>query len=72
ADRATLMADAGKFSTSSTVYFGELADVDAVIVDDALPAGDRAAIRDAGVELTLVSPDSGAPLSPSLDRETAA
>lgn len=73
ADRATLMADASKFATASTVYFGTLADVHAVIVDAALAEATCDAIRERGLDLTLVSVGPGASLSSSpLDAETAA
>jgi DeoR/GlpR family transcriptional regulator of sugar metabolism len=72
ADHATLLADAGKFGSASSVYFGPVTALDHAIVDDALPEADRRALRDAGVELTLVAPGDRDALAARADPATAA
>lgn len=53
AERVVLLADSGKFAMSGTVRICGPADLDHIVSDAALPAGDRAAIEDAGIEVTI-------------------
>lgn len=48
-----LLADAEKFSMNGVVRICGPEDVDQIITDADLPAGDRAAIEDAGIEVTI-------------------
>jgi DeoR family fructose operon transcriptional repressor len=53
AARVVLLADAEKFSMNGVVRICGAADLDQIITDADLPAGDRAAIEDAGIEVTI-------------------
>lgn len=53
AGRVVLLADSEKFSMSGVVRVCGPADLDQIITDAGLPAGDRAAIEDAGIEVTI-------------------
>jgi DeoR/GlpR family transcriptional regulator of sugar metabolism len=53
ADRVVLLADAQKFSMSGIVRVCEADAIDHVVTDAALPAAARAAIAEAGVEVTV-------------------
>jgi DeoR/GlpR family transcriptional regulator of sugar metabolism len=53
AARVVLLADAEKFSMNGVVRICGAQDLDQIITDAALPAGDRAAIEDAGIEVTI-------------------
>jgi DeoR/GlpR family transcriptional regulator of sugar metabolism len=53
AGRVVLLADSEKFSMSGVVRVCGPADLDQIITDAGLPAGDRAAIEEAGIEVTI-------------------
>jgi DeoR/GlpR family transcriptional regulator of sugar metabolism len=53
AERVVLLADAQKFAMSSVVRVCERAAIDHVVSDVALAPDTRAAIADAGIEVTL-------------------
>ncbi len=54
ATRAVLLADSTKFGKTSFVRFGAIRDLSTVISDRQMPAGERKALRKAGVETILV------------------
>jgi DeoR/GlpR family transcriptional regulator of sugar metabolism len=51
--RVVLIADSQKFSTTGVVRICGAENLDHIISDADLPAGDRAAIEDAGIEVTI-------------------
>jgi DeoR/GlpR family transcriptional regulator of sugar metabolism len=51
--RVVLLADSEKFSMSGVVRICGPEDLDQIITDAGLPAGDRAAIEEAGIEVTI-------------------
>src|SRR4051794_15461441 len=53
AARVVLLADAEKFSMNGVVRICGAEDLDQIITDADLPAGERAAIEDAGIEVTI-------------------
>jgi DeoR/GlpR family transcriptional regulator of sugar metabolism len=53
AGRVVLLADSEKFSMSGVVRVCGPGDLHHIITDAGLPAGDRAAIEDAGIEVTI-------------------
>jgi DeoR/GlpR family transcriptional regulator of sugar metabolism len=53
ADRVVLLADAEKFSMSGIVRVCEAGAIDHIVTDDALPDAARAAIDEAGIEVTI-------------------
>ena len=53
ADRVVLLADAGKFAMSGSVRVCEAGAIDHVVTDAALPPAARAAIDEAGIEVTI-------------------
>jgi DeoR/GlpR family transcriptional regulator of sugar metabolism len=53
ASRVVLLADAGKFAMKGIVRVCEADAIDHIVTDDTLPDGTRAAIADAGIEVTL-------------------
>jgi DeoR/GlpR family transcriptional regulator of sugar metabolism len=53
AGRVVLVADSEKFSMSGVVRVCGPEELDLIITDAGLPAGDRAAIEDAGIEVTI-------------------
>ena len=53
AARVVLLADTEKFSMNGVVRICGPQDLDEIITDADLPAGDRAAIEDAGIEVTI-------------------
>jgi DeoR/GlpR family transcriptional regulator of sugar metabolism len=53
ADRVVLLADAAKFSMQGSVRVCEAGAIDQIVSDRALPAGARAAIAEAGIEVTI-------------------
>lgn len=53
AARVVLVADSDKFAMSGVVRVCGPGDLDHIITDAGLPAGDRAAIEDAGIEVTI-------------------
>ena len=53
AGRVVLLADAAKFSMEGSVRVCEAGAIDQIVTDDALPAGARAAIDEAGIEVTI-------------------
>jgi DeoR/GlpR family transcriptional regulator of sugar metabolism len=53
AGRVVLLADAEKFAMKGIVRVCEAGAIDQIVTDDALPASARAAIDDAGIEVTI-------------------
>jgi DeoR/GlpR family transcriptional regulator of sugar metabolism len=53
AGRVVLLADAAKFSMEGSVRVCEAGAIDQIVTDDALPAGARSAIDEAGIEVTI-------------------
>jgi DeoR/GlpR family transcriptional regulator of sugar metabolism len=53
ADRVVLLADAEKFSMQGSVRVCEADAIDHIVTDDSLPAEARAAIDQAGIEVTI-------------------
>jgi DeoR/GlpR family transcriptional regulator of sugar metabolism len=53
AGRVVLLADSDKFSMTGVVRVCGPGDLDQIITDAGLPAGDRAAIEEAGIEVTI-------------------
>ena len=53
AERVVLLADAEKFAMSSVVRVCEAGAIDQIVSDTSLPAAARAAIGEAGIEVTL-------------------
>jgi DeoR/GlpR family transcriptional regulator of sugar metabolism len=53
ADRVVLLADSQKFSMSGIVRVCEADALDLVVTDDGLPAAARAAMEEAGIEVTV-------------------
>jgi len=53
ADQVVLLADAAKFANIGVVRVCTAADIDRIVTDAALPAAARAAIDDAGIEVTI-------------------
>ena len=53
AGRVVLLADAAKFAMEGSVRVCEAGAIDHIVTDDSLPEGTRAAIADAGIEVTL-------------------
>jgi DeoR/GlpR family transcriptional regulator of sugar metabolism len=53
AGHVVLLADAKKFSMTGVVRICGAGDLDQIITDESLPAGDRATIEDAGIEVTI-------------------
>jgi DeoR/GlpR family transcriptional regulator of sugar metabolism len=53
ATRVVLLADAEKFAMKGIVRVCEAGAIDQIVTDDALPASTRAAIDDAGIEVTV-------------------
>nr|WP_231398406.1 DeoR/GlpR family DNA-binding transcription regulator [Conexibacter woesei] len=53
ASRVVLVADSEKFAMSGVVRICGPEDLDHIVSDAGLPAGDRAAIEDAGIEVTI-------------------
>jgi DeoR/GlpR family transcriptional regulator of sugar metabolism len=53
ADRVVLLADAEKFSMGGIVRVCEAGAIDHVVTDDALAPAPRAAIDEAGIEVTI-------------------
>lgn len=60
ADKVVLLVDASKFRTTAMVQVAPLAEVDAIIVDDAIEPEDREAIEAMDVELIVVPTDRSA------------
>ena len=57
ARRTILLADSSKFKQRSFCAVCSMAELDEVITDDAIDADSLAALREAGVKVTLVTPD---------------
>lgn len=53
AGHVVLLADGKKFAMSGVVRICGAGDLDQIITDESLPAGDRATIEDAGIEVTI-------------------
>ena len=53
AGRVVLLADAEKFAMQGIVRVCEAGAIDQIVTDDALPASTRAAIDEAGIEVTI-------------------
>ena len=53
AGRVVLLADAAKFAMEGSVRVCEAGAIDQIVTDDARPAGARAAIDEAGIEVTI-------------------
>jgi DeoR/GlpR family transcriptional regulator of sugar metabolism len=53
ADQVVLLADAAKFANNGVVRVCTAGDIDRIVTDAALPVAARAAIDDAGIEVTI-------------------